>query len=61
MQQLDANTWLFKADDADKLKRKLLEITISKNLNIVSLQSEAGGDLEDIFRSLTGAETRLEK
>jgi ABC-2 type transport system ATP-binding protein len=61
MQQLDANTWLFKAGDADKLKRKLLEITISKNLNIVSLQSEAGGDLEDIFRSLTGAETRLEK
>ncbi len=53
MQQLDANTWLFKAGDADKLKRKLLEITISKNLNIVSLQSEAGGDLEDIFRSLT--------
>jgi ABC-2 type transport system ATP-binding protein len=53
VQQLDANTWLLRADDADKLKRKLLEITISNNLNIVTLQSEATGDLEDIFRNLT--------
>jgi ABC-2 type transport system ATP-binding protein len=53
VQQLDEHTWLFKASDADKLKRKLLEIAISKNLNIVSLQSEASGSLEDIFRSLT--------
>jgi ABC-2 type transport system ATP-binding protein len=60
-QQVNANTWLFKADDADKLKRRLLEITISKNLNIVSLQSESAGNLEDIFRSLTGAETVVEK
>ncbi len=53
IQQVNANTWLFKADDADTLKRRLLEITFNKNLNIVSLQSEATGDLEDIFRSLT--------
>jgi ABC-2 type transport system ATP-binding protein len=53
VQQIDAHTWLFKADDADKLKRRLLEITFNKNLNIVSLQSGATGGLEDIFRSLT--------
>jgi ABC-2 type transport system ATP-binding protein len=53
VQQVNANTWLFKAGDADVLKRKLLELTINKNLNIVSLQSEATGSLEDIFRNLT--------
>ncbi|MBL7702364.1 MAG: gliding motility-associated ABC transporter ATP-binding subunit GldA [Ferruginibacter sp.] len=54
--QLNANTWLFKTDDADALKRKLLEISLHKNLNIISLQSETVGSLEDIFRTLT-AET----
>jgi len=53
VQQLNATTWQFKADDTDKLKRQLLEITIAQNLNIVSLQSEASGSLEEIFRSLT--------
>ena len=51
--QVNANTWLFRADDADALKRKLLELSINKNLNIVSLRSEETGDLEDIFRNLT--------
>jgi ABC-2 type transport system ATP-binding protein len=53
IKQLDANTWLFKTDDADMLKRKLIGITLNKNLNIVSLQSESVGSLEDIFRTLT--------
>ena len=53
IRQLNANTWLFKTDDADNLKRKLLEITLNKNLNIVSLQNESVGSLEDIFRTLT--------
>ncbi len=53
IQQLNANTWLFKTDDADALKRRLIEISLQKNLNIVSLQSEATGSLEDIFRTLT--------
>lgn len=52
-QQINATTWQFKADDTDALKRKLLELTIAQNLNIVSLQSEATGNLEAIFRSLT--------
>jgi ABC-2 type transport system ATP-binding protein len=53
IKRVNANTWLFRADDTDKLKRQLLELTIAKNLNIVSLQSGATGSLEEIFRSLT--------
>ena len=53
IKQLNANTWLFKTDDADALKRRLLEISLKKNLNIISLQSESVGSLEDIFRTLT--------
>ncbi|MFM6924334.1 MAG: gliding motility-associated ABC transporter ATP-binding subunit GldA [Ferruginibacter sp.] len=53
IQQLNTNTWLFKTDDADALKRRLMEICLKKNLNIISLQSESTGSLEDIFRTLT--------
>jgi ABC-2 type transport system ATP-binding protein len=56
IKQLNANTWLFKTDDADALKRRLLEISLQKNLNIISLQSETVGSLEDIFRTLTSSE-----
>ena len=51
--QLNANTWLFKTADADALRRRLMEISLKKNLNIISLQSETAGSLEDIFRTLT--------
>ncbi len=51
--RLNDNAWIFKTDDADSLKRKLIGITLNKNLNIVSLQSESSGNLEDIFRTLT--------
>jgi ABC-2 type transport system ATP-binding protein len=51
--QVNANIWLFKTDDADALRRKLMEISLKKNLNIISLQSETAGSLEDIFRTLT--------
>ncbi|MBK7122090.1 MAG: gliding motility-associated ABC transporter ATP-binding subunit GldA [Chitinophagaceae bacterium] len=57
IKRLTANSWLFKTDDADSLKRKLIEITLNKNLNIVSLQSESVGNLEDIFRTLTTNQT----
>jgi hypothetical protein len=30
-----------------------MEISLKKNLNIISLQSETAGSLEDIFRTLT--------
>ena len=51
--RLSAHMWLFKTEDADGLKRKLIEITLNKDLNIVSLQSGSVGSLEDIFRTLT--------
>lgn len=53
IKQLNTNTWLFKTNDADALKRRLMEISLKKNLNIISLQSETVGSLEDIFRTLT--------
>ena len=53
IKQLNTNTWLFKTDDPDALKRRLMEISLKKNLNIISLQSESVGSLEDIFRTLT--------
>ncbi len=52
-EQLSAQGWKFITDDADRLKRKLLEMCLKENLNIVSLQSESSGTLEDIFRTLT--------
>jgi ABC-2 type transport system ATP-binding protein len=54
IKQVNSNTWAFKTDNADNLKRKLIEITLNKNLNIISLQSGSTGSLEDIFRELTG-------
>ncbi|MEP6673717.1 MAG: gliding motility-associated ABC transporter ATP-binding subunit GldA [Ferruginibacter sp.] len=53
VQQLNATTWKFVTSNADALKRQLLELCLNKNLNIVSLQSESAGTLEDIFRNLT--------
>lgn len=55
IKQLNANTWVFKTDNPDALKRKLMEIALNKNLNIVSWQNESTGSLEEIFRSLTSA------
>jgi ABC-2 type transport system ATP-binding protein len=56
IKQVNANTWAFKTNNPDHLKRKLLEITLNKNLNIVSLQSESSNSLEDIFRQLTNVD-----
>jgi ABC-2 type transport system ATP-binding protein len=53
IQQLNGTTWLFKTDNPDVLKRKLMEIALNKNLNIVSWQNENTGSLEEIFRTLT--------
>ncbi|MCY7422986.1 MAG: gliding motility-associated ABC transporter ATP-binding subunit GldA [Chitinophagaceae bacterium] len=45
-------TWQLEAANANDVKRQLLELSLVKNVNIVSLQTE-GDSLEDIFRSLT--------
>lgn len=53
IQQINANTWSFKTDNPDSLKRRLMEIALNKNLNIINWESETTGSLEEIFRSLT--------
>lgn len=56
VQQMDANTWRFETNDPEKLKKQILELTLQKNLNVVSLQSETI-NLEEVFRSLTQKQT----
>jgi ABC-2 type transport system ATP-binding protein len=51
--QINANTWLFKTDDTDNLKRRIMELALNKNLNIISWESESVETLEDVFRTLT--------
>ncbi len=47
-------SWKLATANADGVRKKLMELTLRNNLNIVSLQTE-GNDLEAIFRSLTNA------
>ncbi len=51
--RVNDRTWKFLTEDPDTLKRKILELALSKNLNIVSLQTASRGNLEEVFRSLT--------
>jgi ABC-2 type transport system ATP-binding protein len=44
--------WQFETNRADEVKKSILKITVEKNLNIVSLQTESQS-LEEIFKSLT--------
>jgi ABC-2 type transport system ATP-binding protein len=53
IQQVTAYSWSFKTDNPDALKRRLMEIALDKNLNIVNWETGSNGSLEDIFRSLT--------
>jgi ABC-2 type transport system ATP-binding protein len=52
-EQLNATTWSFKTDNADALKRRLMEIALQKNLTIVNWETTNGGSLEEVFRELT--------
>ena len=45
-------SWKLATANADAVRKQLIELTLSNNLNIVSLQTE-GNNLEEIFRSLT--------
>lgn len=51
--RINETTWKFVTADADGLRRKILELSLHHNLNIVSLQSQGGSSLEAIFRELT--------
>ena len=46
-------TWSIKTDNPDALKRRLMEIALNKNLNIVNWESGSTDSLENIFRTLT--------
>lgn len=50
--KVDANSWEVETDDAEALRKQILQMSIEHNLNIVSLQS-GSKSLEDVFRSLT--------
>lgn len=54
--RINETTWKFITTDPDTLRRKLLELSLHHNLNIVSLQSQSGNSLEAIFRELTQKE-----
>lgn len=52
IEQIDAHTWRIDTEDANLMRKQLLELSMSENLNIVALNTE-GGTLEEIFRNLT--------
>lgn len=49
---LNGNTFRIQTTAAENLRKQLLQLSIDKNLNIVSLQNESNS-LEDVFRQLT--------
>lgn len=51
----EADNWKITTTNPEQLRKQLLELSLEKNLNIVSLQS-GNQSLEDVFRSLTGKE-----
>jgi ABC-2 type transport system ATP-binding protein len=50
--RINSTTWKFKTDNPDAVKKQLLQLSIEKNLNVLSLKSDENS-LEDVFRSLT--------
>lgn len=48
------NEWMIESNNADAVRKELLQLAVEKNLNIVSLQN-TGSNLEEIFRSLTAS------
>ena len=48
----DDFTFIFESQNPELLRKKILELSINQNLNIISLNSEKN-NLEDIFKSLT--------
>ena len=50
--RMEGNSWEIETDDAEGLRKQILQMAIEHNLNIVSLQS-GSKSLEDVFRSLT--------
>lgn len=53
VEQHDATTWIFKTNQVEQLKRKIMEVALEKNINIISWDSESAQTLENIFKTLT--------
>lgn len=53
IQQVNANTWHFNTTNPEQLKKQLMGISLDQNLNIISINSAASDNLEEIFRTLT--------
>jgi ABC-2 type transport system ATP-binding protein len=52
VQRSDAGWWTLQTSNPEFVRKQLMELSLSHNLNIVSLQNDSR-NLEDIFRSLT--------
>jgi ABC-2 type transport system ATP-binding protein len=52
VKKIDATNWRFETTDPEKLKKRILQLTLENNLNVISLQSKTV-NLEEIFRTLT--------
>ncbi|MEI9809309.1 MAG: ATP-binding cassette domain-containing protein [Bacteroidota bacterium] len=52
VKQTDATNWRFETTEPEKLKKRILELTLQNNLNVISLQSKTI-NLEEVFRTLT--------
>jgi ABC-2 type transport system ATP-binding protein len=48
----DSHSWQLHTTDNSAARKQLMELALQENLNIVRLQNE-GGNLEELFRSLT--------
>jgi len=52
VQSLPNNQWILTGKDVQSIRKQVMQLSLDKNLNIVSMQ-EGGNSLEDIFRELT--------
>lgn len=50
--EIQQHHFRIECENADQLKKELLQLSLSKNLNIISFQSDSHS-LEDVFRNLT--------
>jgi ABC-2 type transport system ATP-binding protein len=53
VKQLSTHSFQLSTNNADAVKKQILQLSIDKNLNVVSLQS-GEQSLEEVFRDLTG-------
>jgi len=53
VEQFQTGHYQLHCQDAEYVKKKVLQLSIDKNLDIVSLQSSSSNSLEEVFRNLT--------